>query len=122
MAKTRDIGAQGEALAREYLEQKGYRFLAANWQCKAGELDLIMLDPAENCRVVVEVRLRRATTYGQGDETVAWQKQKKLLRTIAWYQQQTNYWDDIRCDIISIEVKPDGGCDVHHIDYAVELG
>ena len=121
MATTRDIGGSGEALARAYLENKGYRFLAANWRCKAGELDLIMYDPAEDCRVVVEVRLRRATTYGEGDETVAWQKQKKLLRAIAWYQQQEKYWDDIRCDIISIEVSPSGTHRLHHIDYALEV-
>jgi putative endonuclease len=121
MAKPRDVGNQGEEIARTYLEQKGYAFLAANWQCKAGELDLIMHDPAEDCRVVVEVRLRQRTTYGEGDETVAWQKQKKLLRTIAWYQQKEKYWDDIRCDIVSIEVAPNGTHRLNHIEYAVEL-
>jgi putative endonuclease len=121
MATTRDIGLKGEVLAREYLEKKSYHFLAANWLCKAGELDLIMYDPAEDCRVVVEVRLRRATTYGQGDETIAWQKQKKLLRTIAWYQQKEKYWDDIRCDVVSIEVKPDGTYTLTHLDYALEV-
>jgi len=121
MAIPRDIGASGEAEARQYLEGKGYHYLAANWQCKAGELDLIMYDPAEDCRVVVEVRLRRRTTYGTGDETVAWQKQKKLLRAIAWYQQAENYWDDIRCDVVSIEVAPGGKQTIHHIEYAVQL-
>jgi putative endonuclease len=121
MARPREVGNVGEKIARQYLEEKGYRWLASNWQCKAGELDLVMLDPIEGCRVIVEVRLRRATTYGQGDETVAWQKQKKLLRTIAWYQQKEKYWGDIRCDIVSIEVKPDGHHSVSHIDYAVGL-
>lgn len=117
----KSIGQQGEQMAREYLESKGYRWLASNWQCKAGELDLVMLDPIEDCRVIVEVRLRQQTTYGQGDETVAWQKQKKLLRTIAWYQQKEKYWGDIRCDIVSIEAKPDGRHTLRHIDYALGL-
>ena len=121
MASTIEAGKQGEEIARSYLEKLGYIWLASNWRCKAGELDLIMEDPGENCRVVVEVRLRRATTYGEGDEPVAWQKQKKLLRTIAWYQQQENYWGDIRCDIVSIEVHPDGTHTLRHIDWAVEL-
>lgn len=104
MAKTLETGKIGEKIAREYLEDKGYQFLAANWQCKAGELDLIMYDPADSCRVIVEVRLRQRTTYGEGDETVAYQKQKKLLRAAAWYQQKEKYWGNLRFDVVSIEV------------------
>lgn len=99
-----EIGQHGEAIARAYLESKGYTWLASNWLCKAGELDLIMFDPSDDCRVIVEVRLRQPTTFGQGDETVAWQKQKKLVRAAKWYQQKEKYWSNIRFDVVSIEV------------------
>lgn len=106
MAKARETGQTGEHIARGYLESKGYRWLVSNWQCKAGELDLIMYDPVDDCRVIVEVRLRQRTTFGEGDETVAYQKQKKLLRTAAWYQQTERYWNNLRFDVVSIELSP----------------
>lgn len=112
----RERGQQGEQIAREYLEKKGYTFLEANWQCKAGELDLIMHDPTDNCRVIVEVRLRKPTTYGEGDETVAWQKQKKIIRAVQWYQQKAKYWGNLRFDVVSIELTmPDKVPNVTHI-------
>src|SRR3989338_8886817 len=101
MATTKKIGGWGEEKAQEYLEGKGYQFLAANWSCKAGELDLIMNDPTDdNCRVIIEVRLRRRTSFGEGDETVAYQKQQKIIRTTKWYQQKEKYWGNIRFDVV----------------------
>ena len=38
------LGAAGERLARRHLEDRGYRFVAANWRCLSGELDLVMRD------------------------------------------------------------------------------
>lgn len=112
-------GQKGEAIARAYLKKKGYKFLASNWLCKAGELDLIMFDPSDDCRVIVEVRLRQPTVFGQGDETVAWQKQKKLIRAAKWYQQKEQYWGNLRFDVISIELAlPAAVPDITHIQDA----
>lgn len=116
MRGTRETGKTGEEIAHHYLEKQGYKFLAANWLCKAGELDLVMYDPDDDCRVIVEVRLRQPTTFGEGDETVAYQKQKKLLRTAAWYQQKEKYWGNLRFDVVSIELTlPDGIPNITHI-------
>lgn len=102
MATAREVGSQGETLARQYLERQGLRFLAANWRCKLGEIDLIMVEVSPPVRVFVEVRLRRPTSYGAGHDTVAWQKQRKLLRTVRYYQQAESYWGNIRFDVVSI--------------------
>ncbi len=50
------LGAAGEQLARRHLEQRGYRFVAANWRRPYGELDLIMRDG--DALVFVEVKTR----------------------------------------------------------------
>ncbi|MDP3997034.1 MAG: YraN family protein [Candidatus Andersenbacteria bacterium] len=109
-------GDLGEALARRHLENKGMRFVQANWGCKTGEIDLIMKDGST--LVFVEVRLRAETKYGEGDETVAWQKIRKLIRTAQFWQQVNDYWGDIRFDVVSIGVKTDGGYGLKHIEAA----
>lgn len=113
---TQSSGAYGERLARQYLEAKGYRFIAANWWCKAGEIDLVMQDSA--VLVFVEVRLRQPTTFGAGLETVAQEKQRKLIRAAKLYQQKASYWGDARFDVVSIIHHPDKEPEVSHIDWA----
>lgn len=118
--ETRARGNEGEAAARNFLEQKGLTFVTANWNCKGGEIDLIM-DEGE-VRVLVEVRLRRKTSYGQGEETVGWQKQRKLLRAAQWYQQKEGYWGDLRFDVVSILWTPGSKPVFDHIRDAFMAG
>jgi putative endonuclease len=111
-------GALGEQAARDYLETKGYFFVAKNWSCKTGEIDLIMNDGMT--RVFVEVRLRsKQSQYGNGLDTVSYQKQRKLIKTANFYQQLQNYWGDIRFDVISI-TEDSGNLEFEHIPYAFE--
>ncbi|MEO6078032.1 MAG: YraN family protein [Candidatus Andersenbacteria bacterium] len=100
MGNTQNIGFEGEQIAREYLEQLKYIFVAANWSWKTGEIDLIFDDG--DTRVFVEVRSRAATTFGEGLETVYFQKQQKLIKTARMYQVKENYWGNARFDVISI--------------------
>ena len=115
---TRLLGAQGEQQARSYLEQKGLQFIEANWSCKLGEIDLVMQD--DTTRVFVEVRLRAPTTFGSGYETIAWQKQQKLIRAARVYQQKKQYWGDIRFDVVSISNNPTQPI-IEHIENAFGL-
>lgn len=116
---TRDIGKAGELQARRYLERLGMRFVAANWSSKVGEIDLIMQEGAS--RVFVEVRQRRPTSFGEGYETVARQKQQKLIRTAKLYQQRENYWGEIRFDVVSITQISDEESQLQHIEAAFDV-
>lgn len=113
-------GTEGERIAKEYLENIGLKFLTANWRCKMGEIDLIFTDA--DVRVFVEVRARSNTTFGDGDETVFVQKQKKLIRAAKYYQQKENYWGDIRFDVLSIEFDADALPIIDHIPDAFDTG
>lgn len=119
MARTaaQQRGERGERLARDYLEKQGFIFLAANWRCKLGEIDLIMQAP-DGVRVLVEVRTRVVTQYGAGEDTVAQQKQRKLTRAAQVYQQQEDYWGPVRFDVVSIEMSEGGAAAVQHIAHA----
>lgn len=50
------LGPRGERAARRYLQSRGYLIIAANWRCRAGELDLVALNG--RCVVFVEVKSR----------------------------------------------------------------
>ena len=39
----RATGADGEELAANYLARQGWRLVARNWRCRAGELDLLIV-------------------------------------------------------------------------------
>lgn len=116
MTVAKTAGARGERLAQLYLEGLGYQTVAVNWRCKAGEIDLVMDDPKDGCRVLVEVRLRAPTTFGSGEETVAREKQRTLIRAAKIYQQKENFWGFMRFDVVAVTA--DRRVKIEHIEDA----
>jgi len=76
---TRALGEQLETVALGYLEASGLTLVCRNFQCKLGEIDLIMRDG--QVLVFTEVRFRRSERFGSAAETVNRHKQLKLIRT-----------------------------------------
>ncbi|HEU5434457.1 MAG TPA: YraN family protein, partial [Thermomicrobiales bacterium] len=72
-----NLGAGGETYARRWLEARGGAFVAANWRCAVGEIDLVMRDGAE--LVFVEVKTRRGERSGRAEEAVTPAKARRLL-------------------------------------------
>jgi putative endonuclease len=70
--------------------------------------------------VMVEVRLRRPTLYGEGLETVALQKQRKLILTAQHYQQHEKWWGNVRFDVVSLELVRDREPVIEHIENAFD--
>ena len=79
----RRLGDRGEERARRYLEGKGYVFVAANWRCPAGELDLVMRDGDEV--VFVEVKTRRGEGMGRAEEAIRPAQGRRLLAAGEWF-------------------------------------
>jgi putative endonuclease len=80
---SKTIGQVAENLACEYLQQQGLMLVAANYQCRCGEIDLVMWDVAT--LVFVEVRHRKVHDYGDGVSTVTRVKQRKIIKTANYY-------------------------------------
>jgi len=98
------VGKSGERHARLWLEARGYRFVAANWHCQAGELDLVMLDGRE--LVFIEVKTRTGQKAGHASEAVTAVKGERVLEAAEWFladhpQYATRVW---RCDIIAVTI------------------
>ena len=79
----RSEGTWGEALAAEYLRQRGCRLAAHSYHCRFGEIDLIAWDGDVLC--FVEVKTRSNTDMGLPREYVTPAKQRRLKKTALYY-------------------------------------
>ena len=96
------LGQQYEQLALSYLQQQGLILVQQNYQCKAGEIDLVMRDGAT--LVFIEVKYRASSAFGGALAAVNFSKQQKLLRSCRWYLQQHRLSDQpCRLDVLAIE-------------------
>ena len=111
------LGRIGESTVREYLEQKGYTFVAQNVRIGHDEIDLIMLDG--RVTVFVEVKLRKPGVSGA--EAVDLAKRRRISRAAVVYMTKTGGLDRAaRFDVA--EVAFDGvQAEVHHIPDAFPL-
>lgn len=102
-ANTRAIGANAERLAARYLTRKGLISVTQNFNCRLGEIDLIMTD--DDCLVFVEVRYRSHNRFSRAGVTVDARKQKKLIRTAALFLARRAQFANspVRFDVVAID-------------------
>ena len=101
----RQIGNQAEDIALNYLIQQGLVLIEQNYLTKVGEIDIIMLDKAEQVLVFVEVRYRKNTHFGSATDSVDHAKQLKIMRTAEHYLARQQKFDEYICrfDVIGLE-------------------
>lgn len=108
-----EIGAAGERIAKDYLIQLGYDFQTANYRFQHLEIDLIFIH--ENQLVVVEVKSRNTTIYGEPYEAVTRTKQNQIIRATNQYILENGLDLDVRFDVISIVFKENYEYELAHI-------
>ncbi len=99
---TRQIGFAEEQRALLYLQKQGLKLITRNYQCKMGEIDIIMQD--KDMLVFVEVRYRCKGRYGDGLDSVTYSKQRKLIRTANYYLVSKRLYNQVACrfDVVAI--------------------
>ncbi len=99
----RTEGAKYEALARIYLEEKGYRILACNFRCLRSEVDLIAREG--KYLVFVEVKERSSDALGFGAESVDRRKQERIIAAARYYMHLIRMDPEtpVRFDVVSID-------------------
>lgn len=98
-------GQRGEAVARLYLQQKGFRIEAANWRLgKLGELDLVAFHPLHGILALVEVKTRKTLLHGEPIEAVDARKVAQILALAEAYlaQHPPQVSCQIRFDVIGV--------------------
>jgi putative endonuclease len=106
----RELGRSGEDAAASWYEEQGYEIVARNWQCRDGEIDLIVRGP----RTVVfcEVKTRTTDAFGAPVEAITRAKRDRLRRLAArWLAEQPRPVREIRFDVVSVL---DGHIEVLH--------
>lgn len=73
-----EAGRAGEDAALSHLESHGLKLLTRNYRCKAGEIDLVMREGRS--LVLVEVRLRARSDYGDAASSITRAKQRRIIR------------------------------------------
>lgn len=111
----RDLGSRFEQIAAAFLEKKGYRLLESNFRIRSGEIDLILQDG--EYLVFTEVKYRRGTAFGPGEEHVNKRKQQTICRVAEVYLLRHGLTDaNCRFDVVAI----DGFGGIDHIENAFE--
>lgn len=112
----RAAGDLGEEIARRYLVRKGHEILARNYRTRRGELDLISRHG--DTLVIVEVKLRRGTAYGDPLEAVTPRKQQSIrLMTEEYLSEQTPHFQTLRFDVVGILLRGERA-EITHVEDA----
>jgi putative endonuclease len=120
MKYNKQLGAFGESMACDYLAKQGYKILERNFNCRAGELDIIALEG--ETLAFVEVKCRTGTEYGSPSEAVSRSKQGKIVKAALFFIVQNKLFDYM-CRFDVIEVMTDGTIEntqIHVIKNAFE--
>lgn len=107
------LGTAGETVVRLYLEQRGWRIVAMNFRCAAGEMDVIAEEPTqpEPTLVFLEVKTRRGVRHGSPREAVDLRKQQRLTavaQTFLGERAAGGAEPACRFDIVEVFVGADG--------------
>jgi putative endonuclease len=125
----KDLGRWGEALAAEYLLNRGYTIIARNEHTPYGEIDLIAqqasqpdTDPkeAQGVTVFVEVKTRTSKKFGYPEQSVTAHKRENMVSSAQYYLQEHSDKDiDWRIDVIAIEQYGDQKPIIRHFENAL---
>lgn len=111
MAEHNNKGKEGERLAALYLEGKGYSILARNWRFGKEEIDLVA--QKKDTLVIVEVKARSGSFFGEPEEFVNRKKQKHLIRAANAYIEEKGLDAEVRFDVIGVIITGEN----HHINH-----
>jgi putative endonuclease len=120
----REHGNKGEDLATTYLRHQRYKILGRNISSRLGEIDILAC-PAQNRDgvnkkdiILVEVKTKTGSEFGEGFEMVNYFKKRKLL--LLAKSLQTKYPKSvIRIDVISVNLATEPP-EIQHFINAVE--
>ena len=100
------VGKKGEEIAKQFLEQNGYKILELNKRfSRFCEIDIIALE--KNTLVFVEVKTRTTEICGKPIEAITKQKYQHIKQGVFMYLNENPKFKKFRVDAISILLKPE---------------
>ncbi|MDQ7815205.1 MAG: YraN family protein [Patescibacteria group bacterium] len=106
MDKRRVFGNRGEDLAASFFILQGYEVVERNWNCRLGEIDLIL--EKDGKLHFVEIKTRRSLEFGYPEEAITPTKLKHLARAIEMYLRSKGIEGaDFQVHALAILMQPD---------------
>jgi putative endonuclease len=107
-------GALGERAAKKFLQQKGLKYLTANFRSPRGEMDLVFRD--KDCLVFIEVKTRSSEEWTRPAAAVNVERRRRLSRTALDYLRLLrNPPVRIRFDIVEVLLEDSEVREVRHL-------
>jgi putative endonuclease len=104
---TKRIGQAAERIAAAFLELKGYRVLEANYRHHRREIDLVAT--CDGRIVFVEVKCRRAGSYGRPAEAVGVEKRRRIVQAARGYLSERKInARSCRFDVVEVSIERGG--------------
>jgi putative endonuclease len=119
LSDSKRLGRWGEKQGERFLRRKGLRTLARNFNCKTGELDLVMADPEDGAVIFVEVKTRANEDFSPAETAVNFGKQKRMAsaaRTFTLKHRIENR--PLRFDVVAVVLGPKGPPVIRHFERA----
>lgn len=104
----RQRGERVERRVGDWLTRQGLTPLGSNWQCRLGEVDLIMQH--DGTLVFIEVRYRRRNDFGSALASVDRRKQRRIVAAARHWLAHHEQWQHSPCrfDVVALQQGPDG--------------
>jgi len=115
----KNLGICGEKIAKNFLEQKGYKILDTNFTTKWGELDIV----AKKNKVLIfgEVKTIFKNPGFSPEDEISPKKEKQLRKMFQIYLSSKKLPSDTACQIDIIAIEKEGEKTVvRHYENAVE--
>ncbi|MCK5701119.1 MAG: YraN family protein [Cyclobacteriaceae bacterium] len=114
MSKNKELGIEGEQLAKDYLKKDEWLIMEMNYRYRRSEIDLIA--SKNDLLIFVEVKTRSNTAFGLPEQFVDKKKAENIMKAADHYILEKDWTGNIRFDIISIIKKE--SIELEHIEDA----
>ena len=120
MRSKRNTGALGERLAQQFLRQRGYSIIDANWSTRFGEIDIVA--KRDDLLVFVEVKTRSSRNTESAFEGITPAKHERIIKAVYQYLHAHGLDDetDWRIDAIGVALRTDRPPIIDHIEDALD--
>lgn len=113
------LGKAGELIAKDFLSEKGYRYVTGNFRYERAEIDLVFCNDEKEMLVFVEVKTRKNKKFGEPEESVNNAKQLSIKKAAEGFLLENKEYEkyDLRIDVIGVFIG-EKGPEINHIENA----
>ncbi len=112
----KELGDEGEKIAIDFLESKGFEILEKKYHFGKGEIDIIAKDTTDSFLVFIEVKMRQNLNYGEPEYAITPSKIKQIRKVAAFYLYQHKIEEiDCRFDVVAIIIRNNLPPNINHI-------